>query len=78
MARTYTDLKPPEAILTKRLGFRKLQQASGQVRPQMVQVGVHGVGPPPAIQLMREVARLFATILVSHLKGIACSQKPKP
>lgn len=65
---TYTDLQPSQAIRPQRLGISKLQQAPRQVGPQVVQVGVHGVGPPPEVQVVGEVEPILMHVIVCYLK----------
>lgn len=64
---TYTDLQPPQAIRPQGFGISELQQASGQVGPQVVQVGVHGVGPPPEIQVVGEVEPILMHVIIRYL-----------
>lgn len=64
----YTDLQPSQAIRSQGLGISKLQQASGQVCPQVVQVGVHGVGPPPEVQVVGEVEPILVHVIIRYLK----------
>lgn len=47
--RTHMDKQPVEASGTQGSGICKLQQASGVITAQMLQVGVHGVGAPPEV-----------------------------
>lgn len=65
---TYTDLEPSQAIRPQRLGISKLQQAPRQVCPQVVQVGVHGVGPPPEVQVVWEVEPILIHVIICYLK----------
>ena len=65
---TYADLQPSQAIRAQRLGISKLQQAPGQVCPQMIEVGVHGVGPPPEVQVVWEVKAILIHVIFCHLK----------
>ena len=70
-AMTHADFKPSKAIWAKRFSFCKLQQAPRQVCPQVIEVGVHGVGPTPEVQIVGEVECVFIEVPLSHLENIA-------
>lgn len=67
----YTDLQPSQTIGPQGLGVSKLQEAPRQVCPQMVQVGVHGVGPPSEVQVVREIEAILIQIIHSNLDATA-------
>lgn len=54
----------------------KLKQTSAQVVAQVVEVGMHGVGSPPEVQVVRKVDGSLALETVGHLQRQADELSP--
>jgi ribosomal protein L27 len=49
------DTKPGKSSLAKRLRLREEKQAAAVIRPQVVQVRVHGVRAAPEVNVVRKI-----------------------
>ena len=63
----YLHKQPAEAFLPQGLPLCKLKQAPAEVVAEVVEVRVHGIGPAPEIQVVREVDGLLILESFGHL-----------
>ena len=64
----YLHKEPVKPLLAQGLCLCKAEQAAADIRPHVVQVGVHGIRPPPEVQVVGKVDCRLLLELLCHLQ----------